>query len=95
MLALFFARFAARRLLGVSKLSSCRGGFPTRPAATDADTRLRAYIANNPPRWADDVENIARAVWAGLKPAPTKPADLCAASRKGDAVDFRSGLRAD
>ena len=64
MLALFFAGSPLDDLSGVSRLRSCRGGFRTRPAATDADTRLRAYIANNPPRWADDAENIARAVCA-------------------------------
>src|SRR6202163_821859 len=86
---------------------SCRGGFQTRPGATDADHEvsqgsaamhegrvsnpplqptagrdkrwfaqaldqpqcpstlvhaIRAYIANNPARWADDPENISRAV---------------------------------
>ena len=37
--------------------------------------RIRAYIAHNPVRWADDPENISRAASAerraGLKPAPT------------------------
>jgi hypothetical protein len=61
---------------------SCRGGFQTRPGATDdahpvaawyyehvirnekALDRIRAYIANNPARWAHDPENISRAVSA-------------------------------
>jgi putative transposase len=29
-----------------------------------ASDRIRAYIANNPARWADDPENISRAVSA-------------------------------
>ena len=42
--------------------------------------RIRAYIANNPARWADDPENISRAVSAeqgGFETRPYKSPDLC------------------
>jgi putative transposase len=35
---------------------------PTHYHGIDLDAFIRAYIANNPARWADDPENISRAV---------------------------------
>jgi hypothetical protein len=67
---------------------SRRGGFQTRPGATDADHEVAhtlRYIANNPARWTDDPEkHLARGACrsrAGLKPAPTS-FPICALSRE-------------
>jgi REP element-mobilizing transposase RayT len=73
-----FKTFSARR---VNERAGKRGvlwqrGYYEHVVRTEkALARIRAYIAHNPVRWADDPENILRAAAAerraGLKPAPT------------------------
>jgi REP element-mobilizing transposase RayT len=73
-----FKMFSARR---VNERAGKRGvlwqrGYYEHVIRTEkALARVRAYIAHNPGRWADDPENISRAASAerraGLKPAPT------------------------
>jgi hypothetical protein len=59
--------------------------------------RVRAYIANNPARWAGDPENISRAVSAeageGLKPAPTNFSNRALLRERGSSghLHFRVG----
>jgi hypothetical protein len=81
-------------------LPTVQGGFQTRPHRDGAIAitsfanekirnekvldRIHGYIANNPPRWADDLENISRAVCrrrAGWKRASTSLM-ICALPRE-------------
>ena len=62
-----FKTFSARRVnerAGKSGVRWQRGYFEHVIRNEKALDRIRAYIANNPARWADDPENISRAVSA-------------------------------
>jgi len=73
-----FKTFSARRVnerAGKRGILWQRGYYEHVIRNEKALARIRAYIAHNPVRWADDPENISRAASAerraGLKPAPT------------------------
>ena len=62
-----FKTFSARRVnerAGKSGVRWQRGYYEHVIRNEKALGRIRAYIANNPARWADDPENISRAVSA-------------------------------
>jgi REP element-mobilizing transposase RayT len=62
-----FKTFSARRLnerAGKRGVLWQRGYYEHVIRNEKALDRIRAYIANNPARWADDPENISRAVSA-------------------------------
>ena len=62
-----FKTFSARRInerAGKNRARWQRGYYEHVIRNAKALDRIRAYIANNPARWADDPENISRAVSA-------------------------------